>query len=409
MNQSEGARAATTAADPFATGRADAILREESEVSWRSRLGGASGGLAAGLALILTALFVITWNEIRAVGHARSLMEGAAGIRSVPADLINPAQEGRRVHVVGALTPQSTLDDDEMQITVRALRLVRQVRIYQWREETRSETRRNASGLEEMVTTRTYSRVWSDHRIDSSRFRQADGHHNPEMRYRAREFLPSAITLGAFRLGEGMMRALPADEVYLVPPETIERLRQRHGAGVHLQDGRIYLGADPASPRVGDMVVSYRIARPQVASLVAMQIGDALGGRGEDPLAMVAWGELSASAMVAQGRHYDPWLSWAIRLMGSGFLFLGFAMMVRPLTPLADVVPMLGDLIAAGLGLTAFVLTVLVAPAIIGLVWVWQRPFLAIGLMLVGFVLAILLAGITQRPDYPFRSPRGSA
>lgn len=38
------------------------------------------------------------------------------------------------------------------------------------------------------------------------------------------------------------------------------------------------------------MVVSYRIARPQVASLVAMQIGDALGGRGEDPLAMVAWG-----------------------------------------------------------------------------------------------------------------------
>src|SRR5262245_44393614 len=228
--------------------------------SWGSRLGDSIKGVLFGLVLVAGSGVFLFWNEGRAVQTQRSLTEGASLV--VPADpaRVDPANNGRLIHISGDLRPGAVLADPEFTVTAAALRLVRTVEMYQWKEETRTETRRNVGGSEETVTTYEYTRTWSETRFDSSRFRRPEGHVNPQMRYRSASYPSRDATLGAFRPGVNVIERLPADAAVRVNPTTAGDLATRVNGPVQVVDGAIYLGEDPSQPRVGDLRVSYRAA-----------------------------------------------------------------------------------------------------------------------------------------------------
>jgi len=63
---------------------------------------------------------------------------------------------------------------------------------------------------------------------------------------------------------------------------------------------------------------------------------------------------------------------------------VGFAMILRPLAVVGDVIPILGDIIRAGTGLVALICTVAIAPLVIAIGWLWYRPLVGIALIVVG-------------------------
>jgi hypothetical protein len=160
--------------DPGPDGDTGGSFTETTQQSWFQRLGSALTGILIGLILLPVSGFLLFWNEGRAVQTARSLSEGAGLIQSITPERFDAALEGLLVHVAGDIRVSRTPRDAELEVVPPdgTLRLIRTVEMYQWQEQTSSETRTRLGGGQETVTTYNYRRVWQVGRIDSSRFRQ---------------------------------------------------------------------------------------------------------------------------------------------------------------------------------------------------------------------------------------------
>ena len=53
--------------------------------------------------------------------------------------------------------------------------------------------------------------------------------------------------------------------------------------------------------------------------------------------------------------------------------------------------PFIGDVLAAGVGLIALLMTAIVVPVVIAIAWFWYRPLVSIAVLAVGFGIVTLL------------------
>src|SRR5690606_10248642 len=115
-------------------------------------------------------------NEGRAVKTHRALNEGQKGAVSVQADKVDPANDGKLVHVIGKATTAEVLKDGPFEMAANAITLTRSVEMYQWVEETKSETRKKLGGGTETIKTTVYEKAWKSSLQPSSEFKHPEEH-----------------------------------------------------------------------------------------------------------------------------------------------------------------------------------------------------------------------------------------
>lgn len=373
---------------------------ETTSRSWLSRIGDSIKGVLFGLLMIAVSTVLLFWNEGRAVQTARSLDEGAGLVVDVAPAKVDPANEGKLVHVSGDIKVSGRLGDPEFGVSAQALRLVRSVEMYQWKEDSKTETRKTLGGGEETVTTYSYHRVWSESRNDSSRFRQPGGHENPPMRFQRFSAAAGDAALGAFRPGAAVLQQLPASEPVRVDATIANAVRAKLGTPAHAEDGRLYLGADPGAPRVGDLRIAFAMAPEGPVSIVGRQAGSDFTQyqtKAGDALLMVRPGVRSAEEMFKAARDENRVLTWILRLIGAVVMFTGFAMILQPLVVVADVVPLIGNILGAGASLVSLLLTALLAPLVIAVAWLWYRPLVSVVAIAIGVGLAFGVRTLAAR------------
>ncbi len=364
--------------------------------SWFTRLKGALVGILVGLVLIPGGAALLFWNEGRAVQTARSLAEGAGAVVAAAPDRVDPAMEGRLVHVTGQMRTTAPLADPEFGITAPdALRLVRRVEMYQWREDSRSETRERLGGGTETITTYTYRLDWAERPIASSRFRQPEGRSNPPFRYSAREAVAQDARLGAWRVAAEQLRGFGTLQPIALDPATASP-----PAGARILDGAFYLGADPARPQVGDMRIRFAAVPAEAGSVVARQAGDGFAPfqtRAGDALFMLRSGSMSAEEMIAAAEAANQLMTWLLRGLGIVLVFIGFSLLLKPLSVLASVVPLFGAVVGFGAMLVSGVLTFLLAPTVIAIAWFWYRPLVGALVLAGGIAVSFGFAALLRR------------
>jgi hypothetical protein len=373
---------------------------ETTQKSWGSRLGDSIKGVLFGLVLIIGSVIGLFWNEGRAVQTAKSLAEGAGLVIDIDAARVDPTNEGKLVHVSGEMKAGVQPRDPQFGVAADGLRLVRKVEMYQWKEEKKTETKKNLGGSEETVTTYTYVRTWSEGRIDSRDFKQQDGHVNPELRYRTGTFPARDVTLGAFKPGEAVVKELPADRPVRVDQAMAEALRGRIAGPVSAVDGVFYLGADAAQPGIGDLRVSYTVTPAGPVSIVGRQSGvdfTAYQTKAGDRLLMVQPGTASAVEMFKAAESANAIFTWILRPVGVVAMFIGFALILNPLVVVADVVPFIGNVLGAGASLVSLIATAVLAPLVIAIAWLWYRPLVSIVVIVVGLAAAFGLRRLAAR------------
>jgi hypothetical protein len=364
-----------------------------SNTSWFSRIGKSIGGIFFGLLLLVIGVVLLFWNEGRAVQTYKSLKEGQGIVVSIGADAVDPANEGKLVHLNGDAVTDGILVDEDFGIAAEALRLRREVEMYQWEEKQESKTEKKLGGGEETVTTYSYAKKWSSGLVDSSAFRQSAGHENPaEMPWESLSWDAEGVTVGAFEL----------------PPDLLSRLggfkdlpvrEMPEGAAwpedAQTYQGRIYLGADPSAPVVGDVRIAYSVVEPGPVSIVAEQRGDSFAEyrtKAGDSLAMIEPGTRTAQEMFESAIAGNTMLTWLVRLAGFMLLWFGFSMVFAPISVLADVIPFLGNLVGMATGFFAFLLALAVALVVVAVAWIFFRPLL--GILLLAMAVAAGLAGL---------------
>ncbi|MCB1469723.1 MAG: TMEM43 family protein [Rhizobiaceae bacterium] len=361
--------------------------------SWFSRLGNSVVGVIIGLVLLVAMVVLLFWNEGRAVQTARSLTEGAGIVTSVPADIIEPGNEGKLVHVTGDVETWHKPTDQTFGITAEGIRLERKSEMYQWKETSKSDVKEELGGAEETVTTYSYSKVWNDRPIDSARFKNPAGHDNPPMEIRSQKFQVPEAGLGAFELSQRLMSMIGGARDVSISPDLTSAIETAYSGTkrVAVADGRIYLGFNSTQPVVGDYRISYRLVPLGTVSVIGKQSGHGFQTyqtQAGDALLMIETGNLPADQMFESAQSANTVMTWILRVVGVVFLWIGFALLMSPLRIVAAVIPFLGRLVGAGTSIAALLLAVLVGTVTIAIAWFWYRPLLSLAIIVAGFAIA---------------------
>jgi len=365
---------------------------EVTSKSWFGRITESLKAILVGIVLVVASAVLLFWNEGRSVKTAAALAEGASAVVTVPVDRVDPTQEGKLVHIAGNTTIGTAARDTDFGFDANGLRLVRKVEMYQWKEETRSETKKKLGGGTETVTHYSYTKEWSDQAVDSSRFRNASDHRNPPMpSTSSRTFYPGNAKLGAFGLTDRIIQMVPGGEKFVVPdavqPQAIDRL----GQSARVLQGDVYVGADPDQPVIGDVRISWQVLPLGPVSVIGRQTSDTItpwiAHNGKEVM-LVEAGIADPALMFKHGQQSNTVLTWALRLLGVVLMFLGFRLMLSLLQVLADVVPFIGSIVGAGASLVALLCTAAIASIVIAVAWFFYRPLVAAIILVVGGVIA---------------------
>jgi len=383
------------------------VFVERTSQSWFGRIGDAFKSILFGLILVIVAAILLFWNEGRAAHTAAALAEGAGRVVSVDASRVDPVNEGKLVHLSGPTSLAAPVADADFRFGAEALKLDRTVEMYQWKEEKHTETHKNLGGSEETVTRYTYAREWSDKAVESGGFREANGHRNPQFpRVGSRAFYPEGAKLGAFAIGAKVLAEVEAKDAFAPPPAALAGARTLLGSRTDLAGGGVFSGADPDHPQVGDVRVTWRIAPVGELSVVGAQTGGAVAPsvahNGEEVL-LVESGDVDATSMFKHGEEANAFLTWVLRGAGVLVMFIGFRVAMTLVEVLADVVPLFGSIVGAGASLVALFCTLVLAPLIVAVAWLFYRPLTAVLVLAVGaglayFVHARARARVAARP-----------
>lgn len=367
---------------------------ETTSTGWFGRIGNSIKGILIGLVLIVIAVPVLFMNEGRAVKTRKSLEEGNRDYVTISVDAVDSAQDGKLVYLMGPATTENQLRDPEMDITADALKLRRTVEMYQWKEKKSSETKKKLGGGEETVTTYSYVKEWSSKPINSSNFKKPAGHENPKMPLASKTWTASPIKVGAYQLSKGLVRQI--DHFTTLQPEPGEALpEQIAGRKLHATGSGFYLGKEPATAAIGDSRITYQVALPGEVSVLSKLRGNSFepftakaGGKIE----MLSSGNQSADSMFAAAHASNRLMTWLLRGGGALLMFIGFSLVFKPLSVLADVLPIAGSIVGVGTNLVALLLAIPISLAVISSAWIYYRPLIGIPLLAVavsGFVVLI--------------------
>jgi len=371
--------------------------------SWFSRIGESIKSVLFGLVLFLVAFPVLYWNEGRSVRTARSLSEGLGAVVSVPADRVDATKDGKLVHLSGAVKTTAPIADDALPVSATAVKLLRNVEMYQWVEHESRTTRKKNGGGNETVTTYDYKKEWAKGHVDSSEFKKPEGHENPGAPpYESKTFTAEPVNVGAFTMSPAQVSQLNDSVALPVDAASAAQLPAEIKDKTQVKDGRFYMGKDSASPEVGDVRISYEVVKPDTVSLVAVQTGSTFApyqAKAGDSILLVEPGTHTAAEMFKTAQDRNAVLTWILRGVGFFMMFLGLFLTFRPIAVLADVVPLFGTALSAGIGLFAFLGAAILSFVTVAVAWIAVRPVLGISLLIValGAVVWLLKVGRSRK------------
>ncbi len=359
-----------------------------------SRIAQSFMGVLIGFLLVPISIFLISWNEYRTIHRTQGLIQAEKVVAEMASPFeVDPQLDKRLVHVSGTATTEELLTDGVFEIGTKALRLERQVEMYQWTERKESKTRDKLGGGTETITTYDYQRQWHRDRVNSESFEQPSGHTNPQPRYPSTSVVSEHATLGAFHLRPSLVLRLNSwKDIVIDESIVLGKLDPSDRAHFKTESNSLYLSTDTPiikDPEVGDLRIRFRMVEPMTVSLLSQQMGNEFEpyktSNGESIESIVS-GEKSATDMFASLRFENATLAIVLRLVGWLLACVGFSLMAGPLKALANFVPLLGKMVGVATMLIGFILGSTVALITISIAWMAVRPVFSLSLLAVAAV-----------------------
>jgi Ran GTPase-activating protein (RanGAP) involved in mRNA processing and transport len=366
-------------------------------------------GLAAivGLVLVLASLAGLFLVEHLAIGTAVSLEQGAAATQTISAGKVDPANEGKLVHVSGEATTTQKVSDSDMGISAEALRLDREVEMSYYKE-TKQESKKDGK----TVVTYKHEQLWSKEKPKKLESPPA-GQQNPsEKPYPDQTFTASDVHLGAFTLTSSQVGKIPAKENLTVTNDMLAGLPGDLKDKARVDgEGRLYLstgGGTVDNPRVGDVRIRYKVARTQVVTVVARQAGtsfEPFTPEAGDKIDEIQPGELSREEMFARAGSSRSLKSWVMRAVCFVALLVGLFLVIYRQAFVSSGMAPEGIVANVAVVFLAIAFAVCLMMAVSGIRWLSYRPGIGTGLLAAGTIALAALILVSQVfPLGPFAS-----
>ncbi|NWH32258.1 TMM43 protein, partial [Chloropsis hardwickii] len=398
-------------------------ITSEAKPGFLERLSETSAGMLMGLVTFLLAFYLLFTNEGRALRTAKSLDEGLSLV--VPLDSIHSISqqnEGRLVHLAGALSTSKPLFDPSYGLSIHAVKLKRNVEMYQWVEYEDSKEYEEDGEIKK-ETKYSYNTEWKSEIVNSRNFDREIGHKNPSaMAVESFTAVSPNVQVGSFVLSKGLV-----DKIDDFKQLSLSHLEDPH-ADVTRGGDYFYHSDNPRRPEVGDLRVSFFYAGlsgddPHLGSadkvslqlyfcilqvlfpaskyfslcskvtVIARQRGDQLipyHTKSGDVLEILYPGDLSVEEVFQKEHESNTMKTWALRAAGWLSMFVGISLMTRIFYTLVDWFPVVRDLVSVGLKAFALCVASSLSLLTIAAGWLFYRPLWALLLALLSTVPIVL-------------------
>uniref|UniRef100_A0A8C5DKG6 Transmembrane protein 43 n=1 Tax=Gouania willdenowi TaxID=441366 RepID=A0A8C5DKG6_GOUWI len=340
----------------------------KSNPGFLERLSETMGGTVVGIGLFFLSIYVLFTNEGRALQTASSLDEGLSLVVSLePHAALDLHNNNHLIHLSAPLQTTQPLYDPNYKVAVQAVKLRRQVEMYQWVEYRESRDYQE-NGETKTETTYNYNTEWKAELINSP----------PSLLF---DLSSGSISGLVEQINNFQTLSLNTFSVYNLDPF------------LSIDDDYFYHTQKPHRPQVGDVRVRFSFAGlsgenlplgpPQDVSIVAMQKGEQLKPfktKSGDTLEILYLEQLSAEEVFLKEQQYNSMKTWGLRAAGWAMMCLSIQLAMRIIYTLVDWVPILRDLVSVGLKIFALCVSCSLSLLVIGAGWLFYRPLLALAL-----------------------------
>ncbi|CAG5980967.1 unnamed protein product [Menidia menidia] len=374
----------------------------KSNPGFLERLSDTTGGAVLGVGLFFLSVYVLFTNEGRALRIASSLDEGLSQVVSLGFhSSLNLQNDNSLVHLSAPLNTLQPLHDPNYRVTVQAVKLRRQVEMYQWVEYSESKDYQE-NGETKTETTYTYNTEWKSELVNSRHFDREIGHQNPSaMAVESVTVVAPEVRVGPFTLSKGLVEQINNFKTLSLRDFPVFELNPF----LSIDDDYFYHTQTPRRPEVGDVRVLFsfaglssensRLGPPQTVSIVAMQRGEKLmpfKTKSGGTLEILYLEELTAEEVFAKEHQSNSMKTWGLRAAGWALMFISIQLVMRIIYTLVDWVPILRELISVGLKIFALCVSSSLSLLVIGAGWLFYRPLVTAALA----ALALLPVFLTR-------------
>ena len=218
------------------------------------------------------------------------------------------------------------------------------------------------------------------------------GHQNPPMSLQSEMIASATARLGVWQVGPEYLKQLTG---------FIDKPVEQASEDWRVESGLLYRGiGDNSSPQIGDIRVKYQLVpSPSAVSLMGRQAGNKIAPFATQSgymINVIRDGRIDSSTMIRDLQSEETALTWILRALGIGLLWLGFSLIMSPLQSLANILPFLANVVGITTVIVALALALVIGLSVIALAWLLYRPLVGLGLIATGCVAAYGL--IRMRP-----------
>ena len=380
--------------------------QETTTTGYGQRLTGSIKGIGFGFLMFIAGTVLLFWNEGNFIKTKKSIQEAEGAVVHVTdVSNIDPSLNGKLIHATAFANTEEVITDELFGVSETAIAIHRKVEYYQYKENSYSQTKDKIGGGQETVTTYTYAKEWTSSPVNSESF------HDPN--YKSSNFVLTAVEdksersnnvyFGGYKLPPFIVASISGN----IPAEVKlgeEELKQwekvlsekRSALGlttnsdiaqtVYVNGNVVYFGKSPSVASIGDVRVTLTKIMPADISIIAQVNGSTFEqyyAKSGKTFSSVAMGTVSAENMFADAHSSNSKWTWVLRILGIFIVMGGLKSMFSILPTLFKVLPFLGNIVGAGVGLVCSVFGGAWSLIVIAIAWLWYRPLIGIALLVV--------------------------
>lgn len=348
-------------------------------------------GLILGLLLLIGSIIFIWWNEGQSIHHYSTLKDGRGIVTAVTHDQVNSKNNDKLVYIYGNIVVNEELNDLAFGVKVNAIKLHRNVQMYQWQESVSTKNKIGFSFTSKEDKVYTYNKMWSEKLIDSSRFHESQEHHNPSfMPFHSQTFVSSNVYIGAFDLSDVFVNQINLYTNYPLSQENFDSMSEKMHHNFQLS-GSEYFQGDTRDPEIGAIRINYTYVKPYEISVIGKQnnnVLDTYTTKMGTNIALLKKGRVDVDAMFTWVEMRNEFFTWVFRLIAFIAIWISFGLIITPLISIINFIPLFSNIINAGVYAVSGMLAITLTLFNIAFAWFSIRPFFAgIIILIIGGII----------------------
>ena len=352
--------------------------------SYGSRLSDSFKGIISGFIMFIAGTVLLFWNEGNFIKTKESIQEAEkVVVRVDDVSSVNPELNGKLIHASSFADTEDVLADEMFGVRERAISISRKVEYYQYVEKKEEEKKDRTGGGEETIITYTYEKQWVKEPVNSAEFHDPsyESSNTVLKRIDASTIYAKNVSFGGYKLPPSMISSISGSEpaeAKITPEEMM-----------HVKGNEVYYGESTSAPKIGDVRVTLTKIMPTDISIIGKVVNNTFEqyvAKNGKNFSRVAMGTVSAENMFSDAHSENKMLTWLFRFIGILLVVFGLKSMFSILPALFKVLPFLGNIVDAGVGLVCTVFGGAWSILIIAISWLFYRPLIGVPLLLISIL-----------------------